>query len=235
MTILESQNMTQPFEVQENLQKLLVPHPSPEEFRAALVAVSKRSREHVVRLWLTEGTPFAFRACPGTYEEMRRWLGIRLAVCPKEISVVGSARIGFSMAGSTDFGQPFGENSDLDVVVISQKLFAALTETFSNWKNDYTNGVVSPQNERQRRLWPENLKFGERNLPLGFFDVDKLPTFNRYPLVQIVQNTMWALREKLKVTPKVPLPRRASMRVYATWRDLVARVTFNLWTALVDR
>jgi hypothetical protein len=139
------------------------------------------------------------------------------------------------MAGGTAFGRPFGENSDLDVVVVSQKLFAAVAETFSNWKHDYTNGVVHPQTDRQRHFWPENLRFGERNLPLGFFDVNKLPTIDRYPLVQNIQNTMWALCEKLKVTPKVPLPRGAFMRVYGTWRDLVARVSFNLRTALVGQ
>lgn len=189
----------------------------------------------MVRLWLTEGAPFAFRDCPGTYEELRRWLGIRLEVCPKEITVVGGARIGFSMAGRTNFGRPFGENSDLDVVVVSQRLFAAVAETFSNWKHDYTSGVVHPQNDRERYLWPENLKFGERNLPFGFFDVNKLPTWHRYPLIKNIQNTMWALSEKLKVTPKVPSTRGASMRVYATWRDLVARVSFNLWTALIGQ
>jgi hypothetical protein len=136
------------------------------------------------------------------------------------------------MAGSTDFGRPFGEKSDLDIAVVSQKLFEAVAEVFSKWKHDYTNGIVNPQNDRQRYLWPENLKFGERNLPLGFFDVNKLPTLDRYPLVKNIQNTMWALREKLKVTPKAPLPRNASTRVFATWRDLVARVSLNLRTAL---
>jgi hypothetical protein len=229
---LELKNMAQSFEVQENLQKLLAQHPSPEEFREALVGISKRSREHVVRLWLTEGTPFAFRNCPALYEEMRRWLGTRLEVCPKEITVVGSARIGFSLAGGPDFGRPFDKNSDLDVAVISGKLLTAVAETFARWKHDYTNGVVRPRSDWERHLWEENLKFGERNLPLGFFDVNKLPTFDRYPLVQDVQNTMWTLGEKLKVTPKILLPRRASVRAYATWRALVERVSFNLFTVL---
>ncbi len=224
--------MAQPFEIQENLQKLLGPFPSPEDFRAALLDVSQRSREHVVRLWLTEGIPFAFRENPGTYEELRRWLGIRLNVCPKEITVVGSARIGFSMAGGVNFGRPFGETSDLDVAIVSQRLFAAVVDTFSNWKRDYSTGAIKPQNVKQENLWPENLKFAERNLPLGFFDVNKLPALDRYPLVQNIQNTMWVLHEKLKVTAKVPLPRRASVRIYATWRDLVVRVSFNIRTAL---
>jgi len=166
------------------------------------------------------------------YEEMRRWLGIRLEVCPKEITVVGSARIGFSLVRGQDFGRPFDKNSDLDVAVISGKLLRVLTETFARWKHDYTNGVVRPRSDWERRVWDENLNFGERNLPLGFFDVNKLPTFDRYPQVQDVQNTMWALGEKFKVTPKILLPRRASVRAYATWRALVERVSFNLFTVL---
>lgn len=224
--------MAQPFEIQESLAKLLFPHPSPEEFRAALIDTSRRSREHIVRLWLTEGTPFLFLNSPGAYEEVRRWLGVRLEVCPKEITVVGSARIGYSLAGGPYFGRALSEISDLDLAIVSRRLFESLAETFSNWKSDYSKGVVPPRSEKERFLWDQNLDFGERNLPLGFFDVNKIPTFDQYPLIQRVQNTMWALCEKLKVTPKVPLPRRASVRVYATWRDLVARVSFNLLKAI---
>lgn len=57
-------NMAKPFEIQKNLKELLAQYPSPEEFRAALVDASRGSREHIVRLWVTEGTPFAFRGCP---------------------------------------------------------------------------------------------------------------------------------------------------------------------------
>lgn len=225
--------MAQPFKIEESLKKLLYPHPSPEEFRVALANASIRSREHVVRLWLTEGVPFAFRDCPYAYEEIRRWLGTRLEVCPKEITVVGSVRIGFSMAKSPNYGHPFGTNSDLDLVVVSQKLFKEITDTFSKWKYEYTTGIVHPRTNKEREFWSQNLKFGEKNIPLGFFDVNKVPTFDRYPLIQNVQNTMWVLREKIKLTPKIPLPRRASLRIYATWQNLVERISFNLLTVLI--
>jgi hypothetical protein len=110
--------MAKPFEVDESLQRLLDPHPTPEKFREALHLASRRSREEVVRLWLTEGIPFAFRGRPIAYEEVRTWLGARLVVCPKEITIVGSARIGFSLAGR-QFGRPFNSESDLDFAVTS--------------------------------------------------------------------------------------------------------------------
>ena len=121
----------------------------------------------------------------------------------------------------------------MDVGVVSQKLFEALAEVFSTWKYDYTQGLVHPRNDREKKFWDENLRFGENNLPLGFFDANKIPTFDRYPLVQRIQNTMWALRVKLGATPNVLLPRGASVRVYCTWRDLVARVSLNLQFAVV--
>ena len=90
--------------------------------------------------------------------------------------------------------------------------------------------------ERNARIiskyWDQNIEFGERNLPLGFFDASKLPTFDRYPVVQQIQQTMWALTKKLETTPDVPSPRRASVRVYDTWQALVARVSLNLHTVI---
>ncbi len=224
--------MANPFQVEENLRKLLDPHPAPKNFREALSAVSRHSREDVVRLWLTEGIPFAFRTYPAAYEEMRTWLGRRLGVCPKEVTVVGSARIGFSLP-ETKFGRPFDQESDLDLSIVSGVLFGSLAETFATWKLDYSSGIVQPRHERERMLWNENLKVGERNLTAGFFDANKLPTFDRYPLIQQIQQTMWALTKKLEVTPNIPSPRSASVRVYRTWKNLVERVSLNLYTALV--
>jgi hypothetical protein len=75
--------MAKPFEADESLQRLLDPHPTPEKFREALHLASRRSREEVVRLWLTEGVPFAFRGLPIAYEEVRTWLGARLVAAQR--------------------------------------------------------------------------------------------------------------------------------------------------------
>ena len=162
---------------------------------------------------------------------MRRWLGIRLNTCPKEITIVGSARIGFSLS-KNKFGHPFNDQSDLDLVAVSETLFKEIAETFAAWKRDYGQKKTQPRNERERAFWDQNLELGDKHLSLGFFDVNKIPTFDRYPLVQRIQDTMWALTKKLEATPNLPSPKRASVRIYRTWERLVDRVSFNLHVAL---
>ncbi len=162
---------------------------------------------------------------------MRAWLGVQLSLCPKEITLLGSARLGFSLA-RPKFGRPFDVESDLDLSAVSEQLFQRLAESFDAWKRDYSEGLVHPRHNRERAFWDDNVLFGERNLPLGFIDPGKLPTFNRYPLVQNIQQTMWALTKKLEVTPEAPSPQKASLRVFRTWRALVNRVSLNLHLAV---
>lgn len=75
-----------PFKVDGRLERLLSQYPDSTQFLEA--ATSLVSREMLVRLWLTEGIPFAFRDCPALYETTRAWLAARWRVCPKEITLV---------------------------------------------------------------------------------------------------------------------------------------------------
>jgi hypothetical protein len=202
-------------------------YPTHDLFYEVVKSSNWNSKEKVVRLWLTEGIPYIFRDCPSIYEELRSWLGERLQIYAKEITLVGSARIGFSLA-TIKYGRSYSEKSDLDLCAISNELFNEFSVIFEKWKNDYINGRVNPLNETERRYWNSNLTIGEDNLNRGFFDVNKLPTRDAYPTVQFIQNTMWILIEKLKVTPKICCPKRASIRVYKSWDVLIKRNTINL-------
>jgi hypothetical protein len=224
--------MAQPFAVDPSLS---IPFPSPEELRHVLSGATRRSREIVVRLWLTEGCPAAFRNCPSVYEDIRGWLSSRMQVHSKEITLIGSARIGYSLAPPPEFGRPFGNKSDLDLSVISRALFDRLVSTFAAFSNDYKNGTVVPRSERERELWGANLAFGERNIPRGFFDANKVPNFDRYPVAQQVNQAMWALLKKLEVTAGAPKVRRASTRVYRDWQSFIQIVCFNLRAALPEQ
>src|SRR3972149_5338637 len=73
--------------------------------------------------------------------------------------------------------------------------------------------AVHPRNERERQLWPENIEFGHRNIPRGFMDPGKIPTFHRYELAQRVVNGMWALSVKL-ADSECGHPPRSSRRGY---------------------
>lgn len=224
--------MAQPFAVDPSLS---IPFPSPEELQQSLSGTTRRSREIFARLWLTEGCPAAFHACPSVYEDIRGWLSSRIQVHPKEITLIGSARIGYSLAPPPEFGRPFGDKSDLDLSVISRDLFGRLVSAFATFSNDYKNGIVVPRSEHERELWGANLAFGERNIPRGFFDANKVPNFDRYPVAQQVNQAMWALLKKLQATAGAPKVRRASTRVYRDWQSFLQIVCLNLHAALHER
>ena len=221
--------MAQPFAIDPRLSN---PFPSPDELRTALAGASRASREIVARLWLTEGLPSAFRSSPAVYEDIRGWLGARLNVHAKQVTMVGSARLGYSLAPAPKLGQPFNEKSDLDLSIISDELFYRVASAFEAFCADRRAGTVAPRTPHERKLWEANVSFGERNIPRGFFDANKIPNFHRYEVIQCVNQSMWALLKRLEATPEAPRVRRASTRVYRDWQAFVDRVSLNLKTAL---
>jgi hypothetical protein len=116
--------------------------------------------------------------------------------------------------------------------VISGGLFDRLASAFTTFSEDYKKGTVVPRSERERELWDANLAFGERNIPRGFFDANKVPNFERYLVAQQVNQAMWALLKKLEATAGAPKVRRASTRVYRDWHSFIQRVSLNLQAAL---
>jgi hypothetical protein len=206
-------------------------YPSPDELRTVLSGATRSVREVVARLWLSEGVPSAFSSSAAVYEDLRGWLASQLGVHPKEVTLIGSARMGYSVAPPPGFGRRFNEQSDLDLSIVSADLFRRVAETFDIFSADYAAGVVVPRSARERELWDENIAFGKRNIPQGFFDPNKVPNFGRYPIAQQVSQAMWSLLKKLEATPGAPRVRKASTRVYRDWESFIKRVSFNLLTA----
>lgn len=208
---------------------------TPESIRPIMTGANRLAREALVRLWLTEGIPEGFGDCPAVYETMRHWLAGELATSPKNITLVGSARTGFSMSPPPAFGRPFGDHSDLDLAIVCPELFEAVAKAFHLFADDFASGTTVPRNDRQRAFWPENVAFGNRNIPKGFVDPNKIPSLDRYAPVPRILNTMWLLSERLQLTPGAPAVKAASVRVYRDWQDLIARVSLSLWASLRPR
>lgn len=227
-----TQSSMQPFQIDAPLSSLKDRHPDPNTLKCVISGSTRRSREIFVRLWLTEGEPFAFRECPAIFEDMRDWLASRLQLHPKELTLVGSARTGFSLAPEPKYGTPFSSDSDLDLAAVSETLFHGMTEEFHKFCADYQSELIAPRTGFERQCWDENVDFGRRNLPNGFFDANKLPYFQRYELSQSIGQSMWELCKKLERTPGAPQPKRASLRIYRDWKALVDRVSLNLKRAL---
>lgn len=219
--------MTTQFKVTAALDKLSHPYPEPEDLRMVLANGSRRDREAVVRLWLSEGLPFVFRNHPAIFEATRMWLSERIDVDPKEITIIGSARIGYSLSGS-QFGKPFSSKSDLDFSIISTALLTKLADEFKCFKRDYNSGKIQPRNGNEKRYWPENLSVCENNLKKGFLDTNKIPNYDRYPTAKNINNSMSLVVrkiDKLKESQKIG---RSSARIYENWEKFIDQCTLNL-------
>jgi hypothetical protein len=220
------------FERWRGLASLSAPYPEASTFFNVVRDATPTLREYVVRLWFSEGVPFGFRDTPALYEEIRTWLAARLRISPKDVTIIGSARIGFSLSPGRELGRPFSLHSDLDFSVVSSQLFSETASCFAQWKEDFANGLVRPRRSREARLWPENVLFGDRNIPKGFMDPEKIPTLQRYELPRRVGGAVWALGVKLEASKCGHPRRRTSVRVYRDWASFTQRMMVNLRAAL---
>ena len=216
-----------PFKIIEPMATLQNPFPGARTLLHVARVGGQEARIALAQLWITEGIPFAFAECPVLYDSVRSWLGARLNVHAKEISITGSGRIGESI-NPRKIGKPFDAKSDLDLFVVSGKLFNLFRVEFHRWAEDYERGEVWPRNKRAEEYWKDHKARGPQVMKQGFIDAKMIPSLNRYQISQRTANCMWQLVEKLKFTNKGPKPSRASVRVYADWDSLVKRISYNL-------
>lgn len=101
--------------------------PTADEFKDLVVALD--NHQLLAKVFLLEGTPFVFRDSPMKYTVFREQVGDQFDVGSQDVCIVGSAKLGFSPSPSTKedgkpkYGTPFSETSDVDVVVVSPRLF----------------------------------------------------------------------------------------------------------------
>lgn len=217
----------QPFKVSNQISSLVRTYPKAEEIIWVAKNGGKSDAEAIARLWMSEGIPYAFKDCPGLYESVRQWIAIRLEVDPKEVNISGSARIGESLAPSK-LGIKFGSHSDLDLFIVSEKAFLVLKDEFFDWSDEYEQGNIKPQNQREAGYWSENVRRVPKNIECGFIDVKYIP---KYP--QFKQSVKWSecedlLVKKLSVTNSVPSVKGASFRCYRNWESFTKQLSLNL-------
>ena len=144
-----------PFEFSSTLAAMTDRYPAAEHILRVLCEGWNVDRFAIARQWLSEGIPFAFQKCPAVYESLRSWLSEKLDVEAKEISLTGSARLGTSLKNE-NFGKPFGPESDLDLFIVSAKLFQSMCDDFLRWSSDFQNGNILPNNKREKKCWKDN-------------------------------------------------------------------------------
>lgn len=220
-------SLSPPFKVDPALLAFSTGIPDAATLAVALKASPDRVAQALAGLWLSEGVPAIFTPCPALYEAFRTWLAQNLSVHRKDITLVGSARVGYSLKPSS-FGRAFTADSDLDLVVISESLFSSLSETFSAFVGDYSAGIIQARNSNEAIYWRENVEWYKRNVLKGFLNADKVPTLDRYKLAQTLNGISARVVNKLNSTPCAPRARKASFRVYKDWHAFVEQVALNL-------
>lgn len=106
-----------------------MPYPSVEQFKAILKTLPL---ENIVQKYIFDGLPFVFRNQPETFDYLQNCIGHDLELQIQNVAVVGSARIGFSLNPGSFF-RAFSPESDIDVIVIDEKLFDELWITILKW------------------------------------------------------------------------------------------------------
>lgn len=87
-----------------------------------VVMLKERRHREVVDQHLIAGIPFVFQDEPDLFQSFAGYLGAGLRTPPTDITIIGSARIGFSLSPDK-FGNPFSSASDIDVVVVDAEKF----------------------------------------------------------------------------------------------------------------
>lgn len=203
----------EPFKVPSEIANIKGSYPDASEIIEAAQKGGDQSRMVIARLWLSEGIPYAFREQPALYESVRGWLSTCLDIDAKDVHLIGSARIGQSLAPNK-LGKKFDQHSDLDIFVISSSLFQRMNDDFNSWSCDFESGKITPSNTREERFWRDNIKRGPKNISRGFIDSKITPNHNKFRTTQTIANSMWFLKKKLDITDGAPLVKEASIRCY---------------------
>ncbi|MBI3520156.1 MAG: hypothetical protein HY062_12490 [Bacteroidetes bacterium] len=221
-----------PFTLTQESEKLIDLYPDSELLKDFFIKASESERFGIIRLWMTEGIPFAFKENPLLYEEIRSFIAKGINVNTKEVTLVGSGRIGYSLKKKV-WGKKFSSASDLDFTVISNDLYSNLVQDYQKWVNDFRLKKIIPFSPEQTKNWLEAIATIDANIPNGFINTKNLFSNIKYPTVRKCNYTMSLLQGKLQTTANAPKISDVSVRVYSNWKSCVTQLQKNFKVALI--
>lgn len=92
----------------------------PDGFKKLVCSID--NHDVIAKVFLLEGVPYVFEDSPMRYMIFREQVADRFGVGYQDVCIVGSAKLGFSPSAHK-YGKLFAEQSDVDVVVISEQMF----------------------------------------------------------------------------------------------------------------
>ncbi len=86
----------------------------------------------VTQQYVFAGVPYVFRDEPASNDLLISYLSENMGIPQRDIVVVGSAKLGFSLNPDT-FPRAFSDTSDIDILVVSQELFDRIWMILLEW------------------------------------------------------------------------------------------------------
>lgn len=206
-------------------------YPDPEVFKIFLLKATHNERYGIVRLWITEGIPYAFKGNPIMYEHFRDFIAANVYVHSKDVTLVGSGRIGYSLKKKV-WGKKFNKTSDLDFSIISNDLFTRLVKDYQKWVADFRTRKILPLHAEQATRWLNAIEEVDKNIPKGYINTRHLFNHGNYPTIKSCNVTMGKLKDRISYTLNAPQISDTSVRVYANWSSCVNQLRGNFYTAL---
>lgn len=209
------------------------PHyPNETEFKSFFHNASEEKITYFINLWLSEGIPKIANMFPEEYQLLRESLASYLGIHSKSITLIGSARFGYSLAPHKKYQEFKPGYSDLDLSIINENVFEKFIQEFFKWSDDFTKKIVVARDKNEKHIWNENLISEPKKIKRGVFDVNRIPAFIKYPHAQGLLNKL--SQEQIKWNNRNPSTavKKITIRLYKSWDTFVVQNKLNLQSFL---
>lgn len=204
------------------------PFPLREELKNFLYGASEEKMSYFINLWLSEGIPQFIKNKPEEYEFLRMNLSEHLNIHSKAITLIGSARFGYSLSPKKNY-RPFNSGeSDLDIGIIDNTSFNIFTNEFFQWKKDYEEKRLTPPKKSYEKYWEENKVREPKKINRGIFDLNRIPALKEYQNGQEFLNYLSAQCNQWNYRNPTVKVKRITVRFYKDWRSFVTQNIINL-------
>lgn len=137
------------------------------DFSQALKSLNSLEDQYdFCRKFVLHGTPFVFRDRDNEFYEFRKRIATKFEISFHEIYITGSGKLGFS-----PFKQKiFDYDSDIDVAIISPRLFHKIMKDISRYQMSFRSARAVVR-EDELKMYHDFLEY----VALGWIRPDKLP------------------------------------------------------------
>jgi hypothetical protein len=198
----------------------------PSDFKNFYETIGSNEVKSLVRHFIVNNVPFAFKNKPILYEQITQYIADKLEIAPTEVKLIGSAKTGFSISPLPEYGKSFGLQSDLDFSIVNEELFFKMEDEFNKWFVKYKSKQIVPFSYTEENYWNQNLDSGPRQLNNGFIDTHFIPNRDLFETTQKINNSMFLIKIHLERSHSINV-KKASASIYKNWYSFAGRLNRN--------